>query len=231
MDGELRLKLADLTRTSGTCHSPSVSYIRAADLMLDRPDIQVKAGNLLLLGGRFDDAKVRAEKSLAVAPQDVPSQILLANALAGLKDLDAAVAEIEEAIRLDPDRSASYASLGVFEHNRGRNDAAERAFKKATDLDPRSAPAFLALANFYWVSGRTKDVDAALTRAASLEPDNLLVLRAMAGFAISQQKPDDAEKYLKRILEVSKSPEAAIAMADFYISRRDEVSARDFWSH
>ena len=226
LDGELRLKLADLYANVGSMPLAVGEYIRAADLMLDRPDIQVKAGNLLLLGGRFDDAKVRAEKSLAVAPHDVPSQILLANALAGLKDLDAAVAEIEEAIKLDPDRSSSYTSLGVFEHNRGRNDAAERAFKRATDLDPRSAPAFLALANFYWVNGRSKDVDAALTRAVSLEPDNLLVLRAMAGFAISQQKPDDAEKYLKRILEISKTPEAAVAMADFYISRRDEVSAR-----
>ncbi len=226
-DGELRLKLADLYSKTGNLALAAGEFVGAADILLDRPDVQVKAGNLLLLGGRFDDAKVRAEKGLAVAPRDVESQILLANALAGLKDLSAAVAEIEEAIRLQPDRSATYANLGVFELNRGHNDAAERAFTKATELDPRSAPALLALANFYWVTGRPKNVEAALLRAVTIQPDNLLVLRAMAGFAMTQNKPADAEQHLKKILDISKSPEAAVALADFYISRKNEASARD----
>ena len=154
------------------------------------------------------------------------AQILLANALAGLKDLNAAVAEIEEAIKLAPDRSATYANLGVLEVSRGKRDAAERAFKKAIELDERSAVAHLALANFYWLSGRLKDAEQSLTTALGLEPDNTLILRAMANFAITQNRPDDAEKHLKKIVEVTKSPDATIALADFYIARKDEATAR-----
>ena len=41
-------------------------------------------------------------------PKNVQALILLGNALAGLKNFEAAVSEIEEAIQLEPHRSASY---------------------------------------------------------------------------------------------------------------------------
>ena len=57
--------------------------------------------------------QARAEKALAVAPNNVEAQIAKGNALAGLKNLDAAVAEIEGAIRESPDRSASGAKSSL----------------------------------------------------------------------------------------------------------------------
>jgi tetratricopeptide (TPR) repeat protein len=225
-DGNLRLKLAEAYVKSGQGPLGALEFIRAADVLVDRVDVQVKAGSILLLGGRFDDAKVRAEKALAIAPLDVTSQILLANALAGLKDLNAAVAEIEEAIKLEPERAATYTNLGALEISRGRREAAERAFKKATQLDPRSGTAQLALANFYWMDSRLSDAELALTRALELEPENTLVLRAMANFAITRGRADRAELYLKKIVEVTKSADATIALADFYIARQDEATAR-----
>ncbi len=66
---------------------------------------QLKAGQMLLLGRQFEDAKARAEGILANDPKNVQAQILRGSALAGLKDLDSAIAQIEEAIDLDPDRS------------------------------------------------------------------------------------------------------------------------------
>ena len=225
-DGELRLKLADAYVKAGQGPQAALEFVRAADVLLNRPDVQVRAGSILLLAGRFDDAKVRADKALAVAPRDVQAQILLANALAGLKDLNAAVAEIEEAIKLEPGRAATYANLGVLEVSRGRREAAERAFKKAIELDSRSGSAQLALANFYWMDGRFSDAEQSLSKALALEPENTLVLRAMANFAITQNRPDDAENYLKKIVDVTKSSDATIALADFYIARQNEATAR-----
>jgi putative PEP-CTERM system TPR-repeat lipoprotein len=226
-DGEVRLKLAEAYAKAGEPGKAGLEYVRAADVLVDRPDIQVKAGNLLLLAGRFDDAKVRAEKALAVAPKDAQSQILLANSLAGLKDMDAAVAEIEEAIKLEPERSATYANLGVLEQSRGRREPAERAFRKAIELDARSAPAYLALANFYWVGGQWKEAEKELAQALSVDPDNILVHRAMAGFAVVLNRPDDAEKHLQKILDVTKSSDAAVALADFYMARKNTDAARN----
>ena len=137
------------------------------------------------------------------------------------------MAEIEEAIKLQPDRSASYTNLGVIEVTRGKREAAEKAFKKAIELDGRSAPAHLALANFLWATGRQAEAAPHLAQALAAEPENPLVLRAMVNFAVAQNRLDEAERLLKRIAEITKSPDATIALADFYIARRDEATARN----
>jgi Flp pilus assembly protein TadD len=103
----------------------------------------MKAGNLLLVAHRSEDARARAEKVLAKQPGHVDAQILLANALAGLKDLDGAVAQIEEALRIAPDRGGAYSNLGFLELGRGKRDAAETAQEAA---EPSRIPlAHLAL--------------------------------------------------------------------------------------
>ena len=39
-------------------------------------------------------------------------------------------------------------------------------------------------------------------------------------------RPDEAETHLKKIAEVTRTPEAVIRLADFYIARKDEATAR-----
>jgi tetratricopeptide (TPR) repeat protein len=85
------------------------------------------------------NALMEAEKALEGSPGNVEAHILLANGLAGLKDFDAAVAQIEEAIRLEPRRGSTYTDLGALEISRGRAEAAERAFGKAAELEARLA--------------------------------------------------------------------------------------------
>jgi tetratricopeptide (TPR) repeat protein len=225
-DGEVLLKLADAYSAAGDHASAIREYLRASDLLTQRVDVQLKAGNLLLLGRRFDDAKVRAEKALVIAPQDVEAHILLANSLAGLKQFDAAIEEVEDAIRTAPERGSSYATLGALEAGRGRMAAAETAFKKATELDDRSIPAHLALANFYWIQRRWPDAEAQLRKALDLDPNHVVTNRALAAFSLALNRPADAEKYLKTVVEVTKAPEATLALADFYMARGGDASAR-----
>ena len=86
LDGDARLKLAETYSKNHDGANAAREYVRAADVLTSRVDVQLKAGALLLISGRFDDAKVRAEKALAVSAQDVDAHILLGNALAGLKN-------------------------------------------------------------------------------------------------------------------------------------------------
>ena len=158
-DGAVRLKLANAFLAVGDFANGLREYVRAADLRPDDLDLQVKTGNLLLVARQSDDAKARAEKVLAKDPGYVDAQILLANALAGLKDLDGAVAQIEDALRIAPDRSGTYSNLGFLELSRGKRDAAEEAFKRAVKLQPNSVLAHLALGNFYWLTDRSPDAE------------------------------------------------------------------------
>jgi len=186
--GDARVKLAEAYVRTGDGGKALAEYVRAADLLPDDVDVRIKTGSLQLLAGRFDEAKRLADDVLAKNASHVDGQILLANALAGLKDFNAAVVEIEEAIRLDPDRGASYTSLGAFEIQRGNADAAERAFKKAIELNSESVPARLALANFYWATARWEPAEKELRKAAELAPADAIVHRALANFYLSANR-------------------------------------------
>src|SRR5262245_23058507 len=58
--GEARLKLADAYVAAGNAANAYKEYNRAADLMPDNKEAQIKAAQFLLLGGQFEDAKTRA---------------------------------------------------------------------------------------------------------------------------------------------------------------------------
>ena len=101
------------------------------------------------------------------------AQLLKGNALAGLKDPDRAIEEINAAIELDPSDARSYAALGTVELSKGRRDEAEAAFKRAVDVQPSSSLAQLSLANFYWSAGRLAEAEPVLKQAVALDPQNV----------------------------------------------------------
>jgi tetratricopeptide (TPR) repeat protein len=222
--GEVRVKLAEAYLSQGEAGKAIEEYVRAADV-LPEATVQVKAGRLLLLARRFDDAKGRAEKALSVEPKNIDAQILLANALAGLKDLDRAVAELEEAIQLEPERSATFTNLGEMEFGRGRRNAAEQAFKRAVELAPSSASAHLALGSFYWATAQLPTAEQEMAHALKAEPDNALAHRTMATFYLVTNRRGAAEPHLQRVLEITKSSSAAIALADYYVIQNKGAAA------
>src|SRR5438132_5911447 len=183
--GEARLRLADVYLEVGDQANAYKEAIRAADLLPDNADAQVKAGNLLLVNQHFDDAKTRALAVLKKNPRSVDAQILLGNTLAGLKDLDAAVKQIQEALTLDPEESRIYENLGVLEWARGNKKDAEAAFTHAVDSDPKSVTARLALANYYWSGGRMADAELWLKRAIALDPRHVDANRALGVFYLA----------------------------------------------
>jgi putative PEP-CTERM system TPR-repeat lipoprotein len=224
--GEARVKLADAYVRAGEGGKALEEYVRAADLLPDDIDVKMKAASLQLLAGRFDEGKRLAEAVLQKDSSHLLAQILVANALAGLKDFNQAVAEIEEAIRLDPNRGESYSSLGAFEVQRGNPEAAARAFQRAVELAPDSPIAHLALANFLWVRANWEGAEHELVKAGELAPDDPMVHRALANFYIATNRTPAAEPHLKRVAEISKDPAAAFALADYYAARGNADAAR-----
>ncbi len=93
--GEARLELAYAYASTGDGINALREYVRAADLLPENKEAQQRAGAFMLLAGQFTDAQGLAERMLKRNPNDVEAHILLANALAGLKDMDGAVATFE----------------------------------------------------------------------------------------------------------------------------------------
>lgn len=228
--GEARLKLAEAYAETGDTRRAVQEYIRAADLLPNSVDAQLKAGSIMLLAGRFEEARSRAEKALAVDPKSLDARILLGNATAGSKDIDGALKELEEAVALSPTESRGYTALGAVQLAKGQAEAAEETFRKAVEVQPDAVPARLALANFLWSANRRDEAVAELNAAAKLDPNNKLVNRALATFSLATGNAPAAEPYLKALAADPKDMAAQVALGDYYL-RLDRVKeAREIYT-
>src|SRR5215470_9198471 len=109
--GEARLKLAETYERMNNLRAALPEFVRAADALPDNRKVQIKATQILILGGRFEDAKARATTLLTRNPTDIDALLLRANALAALKDPAAAIAEIQEALKVQPNESRTFVHL------------------------------------------------------------------------------------------------------------------------
>jgi tetratricopeptide (TPR) repeat protein len=225
--GPARLRLADAYVQNGDRGNALREYVRAAELLPDDEDVQLKAGKMMLMAGQFADARGLGERLLARSPKSVEAQILIANSLAGLQDLESAIDAFEKAVQIDPNRAATYAELGAVQVAKGDLAAAEAAFRKAVEIDPQSQAAVISLANFVWSRGDADQGEQLMKRALELDPKNLVVNRSLAMFYLVRRRPEAAEPYLKTVAEASTDPRAKYALADYYLRLRRFDDARD----
>ena len=153
---------------------------------------------------------------LAAEPKNIEAQVLRANALAGLKNMDAAIEEINEAIALDPTKATTYANLGALEQVRGRGPEAEAAFKKAIEADSKSVIALLAYSNFLIASGRGQEAEGSIKQALGIEPKNTLANRALAALYMGSNRREEAEPVLKTLAEGGDAT-SRLQLADYYL--------------
>jgi tetratricopeptide (TPR) repeat protein len=216
-NGPARLKLAQTHEKLGEIPQAFREYVRAADLLPKDAALQVKAGMLLMIAGRNEDAKVRAERALAVDPRNVEAQLLLGNTSAGLKDLDGALKQIEEAIALAPSSDRGYASLGMVQLAKGNAEAAEAAFRKAVEVGPKSMQAHLGLGNFLWAANRRDEAVQSFERALAIDPKHVLANRLMATFHASGPTPAKAEPYFRALADLPENTDGKLALAEYYL--------------
>jgi putative PEP-CTERM system TPR-repeat lipoprotein len=226
--GEARARLGESYARIGDGPHALAEFVRAADLLPEDFDVQLKAGAFQLAADRPNDALERAEAALRLKPSDISAHILKGNALAGLRSFDEALASIEEAIRLDPDRGATFTQKGLIELASGRKTEAEKAFKEVVKLAPREAAGHLALGHFYWSTGRVAETRASFDAAFEVEPDNPAANRALAALALAGGRVADAEPYLRRIADKPGDPGAVLALANYYLlaGRSQDAIAR-----
>lgn len=214
--GEAHLRLAEAYERDGDAAASARAYRKAAELLPDHAGAQVKAGQLELLEGDFRAALARAERTLEGHRRHIDAQILRANALAGLNDLDAAVEQLQQTVHHNSGRSDAYANLGALQLARGRLEEAERAFRRAVNLAPYSVTNRLAAADFYWTTGRPAEAERHLTEGLESSGGHPDIDRALAFFYLSTDRAEQAEKHLLRAVKASGDSDSKLALADYY---------------
>jgi putative PEP-CTERM system TPR-repeat lipoprotein len=224
--GEARHKLAKAFVLANDPRSALGEFIRAADLAPTDAVAQLDAAKALLMAGRFEDARARAQAVLEQDRRSVDAQLVRANASAMLRDFDGAIAAVDQAIELDPTRAGSYIDLAAVRAAAGQGDEAETAFNRAISIDPKSATARTALANYYLATGRVADAEVAVGKALEIDPANVVANRALAYIYLATGRSPKAEIPLKRVAEASEDATARLVLADYYIREHRAAEAR-----
>jgi tetratricopeptide (TPR) repeat protein len=224
--GAVRYKLAQVYTLIGDGPSALREAVRAADTLPNDLDAQLQAARILIVAGLFEDGKSRALKAVQIDPKSPDAQILLGNALAGLKDLNGAIKTVTDAVSLNQNYGLTYVNLGTMKAAAGDKVAAEQAFKRAVEVDPKSEGAHLALGNYYWSSGNLAGAEEELKQAATINPASQLASRALAAFYIEARKPELAEQYLKTLVDKANDDDARLTLAEFYVAIKKNDEAR-----
>ena len=223
---DARLKLAQTYEKLADSPNALREYVRAADLLPNDAEVQVKAAAYLLAGGMFDDSLVRSRNALALNPRHVEARLLFAQATAGIKDFEAGVKEVEKSIEMNPTEPKSFAQLGTFRLAQGNLEKAEQAFKSAHEIAPNSVESLLGLGNFYMWTGRTSEAEQWLKKATAVAPQDRRAQHALSTLYLMSNRMAEAETPLKAYVEATPGPKARLILADYYFTTGRKGEAR-----
>jgi adenylate cyclase len=122
-----------------------------------------------------------------------------------LKDLDAGAALIDRALALTPNFGSVLAQSGYVRVWLGESDKAIDHLQRAMRLSPVDLLMFLmqgATATAHFIAGRDEEALAWAEKALQRNPFFVGALRVAAASAALLGRPDDASKYLARLLQI-----------------------------
>lgn len=197
---------------------------------------------------RWDEAEKYYRQAVAVEPTNVEANIALSyvlvqpnrggNVASRFVDAEAAA---RRAIALDNKNAMAYDQLGVALEARGIvSDATDDAYRRAIELKPDYAVAYAHLARLLRKRGRIKDANKAYKQAVELAND-VTNLTLVAEVLQSEQRYEESENLLRRILTVDESNPAALYLigrallvkqnykeAEVFLSKAAVVSPKTF---
>ena len=212
----------------GQFSSAYAELTRTVDLQPANYKARIDLGNLLLAGGKIDDAQKQADAVLASQPNN-PDVHAMLSALAvrrGNKDL--ALTEINRALALEPARAAFHEDLAILQSSdASKASAVEDELKKAIALDPKSVNAKMLLASFYGRSGRWQDAEKVSWDAVATDPKSLSARASLAEVILKEGNQSRAEEVLRQASkDLADNPQGVRILADYYVGSGQMDKAR-----
>ena len=108
-----------------------------------------RKGEKAVKDGRFEDALVHLDESIALNPKDAYAYFYRGLAHGGLGNLNAAIRDLNTAKKFGPQDSALLTNLGTCYLRKGQFAAALKEYKKALKINPKDASALLNVGIVY----------------------------------------------------------------------------------
>ena len=203
-------------------------FQRTVDLAPTNYKARLDLGNMLLAGGRADDAQAQANAVIAAQPNNADGHALLARVAATRGQKDVALTEIRRALELAPDEGALHETLAMLESgDSAQSSTVETELKKSVALEPKSVSAKILLAAFYMKSSRWPEAESASRDAIFTDPKSLSAREALAQVFLKQGNEAKAVEVLHQAsMDLADDPHAVRILADYYVDSRQFDKAR-----
>ncbi len=192
--------------------------LRTVNLQPANYKARIDLGNMLLAGGKPDDAQAQADAVLAAQPDNADAHALLSRVAARRGQKELALTEIRRALELAPNEAALHETLALLEvGDVSQSASVEDELKKAVELDPKSVNAKLLLAAFYAKNSRWPDAEQTCKNAIATDPKNLTARESLAQIYLKQGDQPKAEETLRQASnDLPDSPLGVRMLADYY---------------
>jgi len=127
-------------------------------------------GSFLSIGDLVRKGVEMERRAIELDPDLADAHMWLGSGLLALGQVDAAIASINEAIRLEPENGQAYQSLGrAYWVGKGDFPKAIPAFRKAIELNPEAGYSYLQLGLLLAWEGQYEEAEAVCRRAVELQ--------------------------------------------------------------
>jgi tetratricopeptide (TPR) repeat protein len=187
---------------------------------LDPKNIQARLdlGTLLLAAKQYPRSKDQANAILAQQPNNADAIALLSSISLAQGDHAGALAEIQHALAIDPNRSNFHTALALIQSSDpGEQGTAEAELQKAISLDPKNVMAHLVLSSLLQKKGDMQGARQQASIAVELDPKNVRSRIALVGLELRANDKAAAEATLLQGTEaMSDTPQGADLLWDYY---------------
>lgn len=179
---------------------------------------RIDLGNMLLAGGKIDDAQAQGSAAMEAQPNNADVHALLSRIAAQRGQKDVAMIEIHRALELAPNEAALHETLALLEAgDSAQSSSVEDEFKKAAALDPKAVNARLLLASFYAKNGRLQEAEQVCWSAVATDRKSLAAREALAQVVLRQGDQARAEQVLRQASnDLADNQQGVQILANYY---------------
>jgi tetratricopeptide (TPR) repeat protein len=209
-----------LAETYQNLHQPNQAYREYSTVTELRPDddqARMAMTNLLIAGKYFSLAREQTDLLMKRNPKDPAVYVLVSSLLAAQGQIPEAIAEMQKAIALAPNRWQLYLAQGLLDLQAKDPDAAEASFKKVVELDPKAMQGRLVLGSFYQAQHRMDEAVQQYQQAIAMDPGSFEPRAALARLYLMEKNNSAANEVLDQAAQAAASDSRDLpALIDLY---------------
>ncbi|MGQ9705784.1 MAG: tetratricopeptide repeat protein [bacterium] len=191
------------------------NFMKAEALSVSAFEPQFEIGKILVLWERYSDALLYLEKAKQNNPKSAEVFFYIGNSYKGIKNLDKAIENYEQATFLDRNHYLAYASLGDIYVMKGDFECALVSYEQSFKIKDDYVPAYIGFAKVNEDLQYYETASSAFSKALDFENDNIVALVGRGRCEYKMEKFDQAEKDLKRAIDLNTN----LSEPHFYLGR------------